>query len=340
MLPKASHWGASRSIAAMAFNFLSSVGIVAANKQVFRAAFHFATSLTFWHYFVTALGLALLLQVRVFQAKHLDWRKCARLALGNISFVVFSNLSLQHNSVAFYQLMKHLSTPVVLFIEFYFYNQSFDTSLVRSLLIMVAGMVVAFATDFNLNALGTCFALISVVACACYAVWTGRLQRELDANPLQLQLYVAPMVAAMLIPFVLVADLFSKEPGRRVIDYAYTAENVRLLSYSGIAALCVNVSVFMVIGYTSSVTYCVLGIAKTSAIILTDFLFFGRPLEMMNLLGILIALAGVTYYSILKLQIASRKASTINANAMEKHDHISFESSPEKKQERAPVQVR
>lgn len=330
----------ARNVFAMAFNFLSSVGIVAANKQVFRARFSFATTLTFWHYLVTAFGLLLLAQVRVFHVKQLDWRKCARLAFGNISFVVFSNLSLQYNSVAFYQLMKHLSTPVVLFIESFFYKQAFDQSLVRSLLIMVGGMVIAFATDFNLNFLGTLFALVSVVACACYAVWTGRLQKELDANPLQLQVYVAPMVAAMLVPFVLAADVIGKEPGSRVLDYAYTAEHVRLLLYSGIAALCVNVSVFMVIGYTSSVTYCVLGIAKTSAIILTDFVFFGRPLELMNLMGILLALAGVVYYSLLKLRSGAKKESSLAMTAAEKGTGPGTDSSPDRSFEKAHIQVK
>jgi solute carrier family 35 protein E3 len=339
MLRNAAQAGAVRNVFAMAFNFLSSVGIVAANKQVFRTAFSFATTLTFWHYLVTALGLLLLAQVRVFQIKHLDWRKCARLALGNISFVVFSNLSLQYNSVAFYQLMKHLSTPVVLFIEAFFYKQAFDQSLVRSLLIMVGGMVIAFATDFNLNGLGTLFALVSVVACACYAVWTGRLQKELDANPLQLQLYVAPMVAAMLIPFALAADVIGKGPGKTVLDYAYTVDHVRLLFYSGFAALCVNVSVFMVIGYTSSLTYCVLGIAKTSAIILTDFVFFGRPLELVNLMGILFALAGVIYYSILKLRANSKKVPTSTATAVEKDANYGAESSPQRSLEKPHVQV-
>ncbi|KAK4537518.1 hypothetical protein CDCA_CDCA12G3543 [Cyanidium caldarium] len=298
--------GRGRDCGAIGFNFLSSVGIVTLNKRVFLAGFSFATTLTCWHYVATTLGVYLLSLLGLFRVKRLDWRKCARLALGNLSFVVFSNLSLQYNSVAFYQLMKHLSTPVVIFIEVFFYHQKFEWALVRSLLVMVVGMIVTFATDFNLNVLGTLYALASVAASGCYAVWAGSLQRELDADPLQLQLYVAPMVAAMIAPLALFTDVWGAQSDANLLVYPFTVERARLLLSSGAVALCVNVSVFMVIGYTSSVTYCVVGIAKTGTIILADFLFFGRPLEWVNFCGILVALVGVVNYSFLKVKGAAR----------------------------------
>lgn len=295
---------ARRGALAMLFNFVSSVGLVNANKRVFESGFSFAATLTCWHYAFTSLGLLLLSLARVFDAKRLDARKCVKLALGNISFVVFSNLSLQYNSMAFYQLMKHLSTPVVVFLEMYVYGQRFDSALMRALAVMMIGVMVAFATDFRLNAAGTLFALVSVAASACYAVWIGKLQQELGANPLQLQLYVSPMVAALLLPAVLVMDLAGAAAprGAQLMAYEMTAARAWLLFASGAAALCVNVSVFMVIGYTSSVTYSVLGIAKTSAVVLCDYLFFARPVEPLNLGGIAVALVGVTAYSMIKVR--------------------------------------
>lgn len=41
----------------MAFNFVSAIGIVIANKAVFRSGFLFPTCLTGLHFFSTALGV-------------------------------------------------------------------------------------------------------------------------------------------------------------------------------------------------------------------------------------------------------------------------------------------
>ncbi len=98
----------SEVLTAILFNFFASTGIVSANKAVFNSGFHFATTLTFVHFCCTFVGLFALAQFGVFSPKKLDMRKAARLALAGMGFVVFSNLSLQHNSVGFYQVMKHM----------------------------------------------------------------------------------------------------------------------------------------------------------------------------------------------------------------------------------------
>ena len=91
----------------MSFNFTSAVGIIFVNKVVFKQyGFHFATFLTVCHFVVTFIGLVFLTQINFFKPKRVPILEVIPLCLAFCGFVVFNNLSLQENSVGFYQLMK------------------------------------------------------------------------------------------------------------------------------------------------------------------------------------------------------------------------------------------
>jgi len=66
------------------------------------------------------------------------------------------------------------------------------------------------------------------------------------------------------------------------------------IAITGVLAFGVNVSIFMVIGKTSAVTYNVLGHFKTCTLLSVDYLFFGRPFDIKNFTGIVITLCGTT----------------------------------------------
>ena len=91
----------------MGFNFTSAVGIIFVNKVVFKEyGFHYATFLTVCHFLVTFAGLFVLTKIKYFEPKKVPIMEVIPLCLAFCGFVVFNNLSLQENSVGFYQLMK------------------------------------------------------------------------------------------------------------------------------------------------------------------------------------------------------------------------------------------
>ena len=93
----------------MSFNFTSAVGIIFVNKVVFKEyGFHYATFLTVCHFIVTFIGLFILTRINFFKPKKVKISEIIPLCLAFCGFVVFNNLSLQYNSVGFYQLMKVL----------------------------------------------------------------------------------------------------------------------------------------------------------------------------------------------------------------------------------------
>lgn len=291
----------------MFFNFISSTGIVSANKYVFRTVgFTFATTLTLVHFIMTTMGLALFAKLGFFTVKRLEVRKAAALAAAGMGFVVFSNLSLQYNSVGFYQVMKHLTVAAVVVIEALVYKRVLPRPLWGSIACLCIGIAITGATDFELNMVGTVFACLNVVCTAMYQIWTGSLQRSLAANPLQLQMYIAPLSAVMMLPFVPLLDNYNPASPTSIWHFEMTRSAAAAIALTGVLAFCVNVSIFWVIGRTSAVTYNVLGHAKTSTLLMVDFLFFGRPVEWKNMTGLGIAITGVVSYTQTKLRLSQQ----------------------------------
>lgn len=293
----------NREVAAyILFNFFSSTGIVSANKLVYEAGFNFAVTLTLIHFVCTTLGLLLLARLNIFTPKRLDVRKALKLAVAGMGFVVFSNLSLQHNSVGFYQVMKHMTVVGVVIIEAVFFRKFLTSPFLFALATMCTGVIITGTTDFKLNMVGTLFALANILCTSFYQIWCGSLQRSMEANPLQLQLYIAPLSALAIIPVVPIFDNYSPTSPTSIFHFMPTALNASAILFTGVLALCVNVSIFLVIGKTSAVTYNVVGNGKTAFLFMIDFLVFGRPFQPANVFGMALTLTGVVWYTQLKLK--------------------------------------
>lgn len=289
-------------ISVILFNFFSSTGIVSANKLVYEAGFNFAVTLTFIHFVCTTLGLLCLARLSVFTPKRLDVKKAFKLAVAGMGFVVFSNLSLQYNSVGFYQVMKHMTVVGVVIIEAVFLRKFLSPPFLAALATMCLGVIITGVTDFKVNAVGTLFALANILCTSFYQIWCGSLQQSLEANPLQLQLYIAPLSVLTIIPVIPIFDNYSWSSPASIFNFTPTSNNVAAILLTGVLALCVNVSIFLVIGKTSAVTYNVVGNGKTAFLFVIDFLVFGRPFQIGNVFGMVLTLTGVIWYTQLKLK--------------------------------------
>lgn len=300
--PSSSDPSTREVISVILFNFFSSTGIVSANKLVYEGGFKFAVTLTFIHFVCTTLGLLTLARMNVFVPKKLDVKKALKLAVAGMGFVVFSNLSLQYNSVGFYQVMKHMTVVGVVIIEALVFNKFLTPPFLAALGTMCAGVIITGMTDFRLNLVGTLFAMANILCTSFYQIWCGSLQKSLEANPLQLQLYIAPLSALTIIPVIPIFDNYSLSSPNSIFHFHLTTRNVSAILFTGLLALCVNVSIFLVIGKTSAVTYNVVGNGKTAFLFLIDFVVFGRPFEPANVFGMALTLSGVIWYTQLKLK--------------------------------------
>lgn len=116
-------------ILGLAVNLLSSISIVFLNKWIYVHHGFPNMTLTCIHFLVTFLGLQICVSLNVFKPKQLPLIKMVPLSLAFCGFVVFTNLSLQSNTVGTYQLAKVLTTPVIILIHTTLYNREYSTKI-------------------------------------------------------------------------------------------------------------------------------------------------------------------------------------------------------------------
>lgn len=284
--------------AGLLVNLAASICIVFLNKWLYVRLGFPNLSLTLVHFAATWLGLGLCQALRVFAPKSLRPRQVLPLALSFCGFVVFTNLSLQSNTIGTYQLAKAMTTPAIVAIQSLFYGKSFPLRIKLTLIPITVGVFLNSYYDVKFNFLGMVFATLGVLVTSLYQVWVGAKQHELQVNSMQLLYYQAPMSSAMLLCIV---PFFEPVFGEGGIFGPWTLSAVLMVLLSGIIAFMVNLSIYWIIGNTSPVTYNMFGHFKFSITLLGGYLLFKDPLSLNQVLGILCTLLGILAYTHFKL---------------------------------------
>ena len=288
----------------MTFNFVSAVGIVFCNKYVFHHYhFDFATLMTALHFFATWLGVMGNLRMGQYTVKELKHADVFPITLSFCSFVVFNNLSLQYNSVGFYQLMKVLTTPVVVVLQSLLYGVNLPWKLKLSLVPVCVGVAMATVNDFSFNAAGAFWASAGLLATAFYQLLVKTRQDKLGVNSFQLLHYQAPQSAVLVLACTPLFDRMVGPEG--FLNYPFTGGAIVAIALSCALAYCVNLSTYLVIGHTSPVSYQVLGHFKLLVILAAGIFLFKEDANGLRLAGMLLAFFGVVMYTTLKQNLAS-----------------------------------
>ncbi|XP_078532737.1 solute carrier family 35 member E3 [Lissotriton helveticus] len=291
--------GSLRIAAGLLVNLLASTCIVFLNKWLYvRHGFPNLT-LTLLHFVFTSLGLCVCRQANLFCPKSLAPRRVVGLALSFCGFVVFTNLSLQSNSIGTYQLVKAMTTPVIIVIQRVWYRKTFSTRIQLTLIPITLGVILNSYYDVKFNLLGLVYAALGVVVTSLYQVWVGAKQHELQVNSMQLLYYQAPMSSVMLMAVV---PMFEPVIGEGGIFGPWSLDALSLVLLSGIIAFSVNLSIYWIIGTTSPVTYNMFGHFKFCITLLGGYILFQDPLSLNQGLGISCTLLGILAYTHFKLQ--------------------------------------
>ncbi|GMI44622.1 hypothetical protein TrCOL_g351 [Triparma columacea] len=296
----------SVTVSLMSFNFFSAVGIVFANKYVFHTyGYNFATFVTSLHFVTTSVGGRICLQLGMYKVKELNHMDVLPITVCFCAFVVFNNLSLQYNSVGFYQLMKVLTTPVVVVLQKYLYDIDVDLHLRYCLGLICCGVAVATVSDVSVNAAGTFWAVMGLVSTAFYQLQVSRKQKALKVNALQLLHYQAPQAAAVVMVMTPFLDNIRGPEG--LLAYEYGRGSLVAIGVACGLAFCVNLSTFLVIGHTNPVTYQVLGHFKLVLILISGVVIFGEDSNVVRLCGMVMAFVGILAYTEMKRKMGMER---------------------------------
>jgi solute carrier family 35 protein E3 len=301
-------------------NLSSVVMIVVANKMVlFTYKFSFAVMLTWLHAIFTTVGMAAMSACGAFESKRVPWTRTLPIAAVYVGFIVFNNLSIQLNPLGFYQMSKLAITPVLVAIERVVYGKRASARVLGSIAVLLVGITLCSVTDSQVssNLQGILAAVAAVLVTALYQVWAGTKQKELGLNGMQLLQQVSPAsvaLLAVLIPILEPVGWRDPRPGT-ILGYELSVGAVTWILISSALGLVVTLSTFLFIGATSSLTYNVVGHLKTLLIVAAGVVFFGEEIGLKKLTGLLVAMAGIVWYSQIKLVESSAAASAVSSSS-------------------------
>eukprot|EP00878_Enallax_costatus_P032950 GHUV01036306.1.p1 GENE.GHUV01036306.1~~GHUV01036306.1.p1 ORF type:complete len:328 (+),score=87.09 GHUV01036306.1:1642-2625(+) len=251
------------------------------------------------------VGMRLFLMAGMFQHKPLGQLQVFPLAAAYIGYIVLCNLSLNVNTVGFYQVMKIAVAPTVMLLELLFFRVVPPAKVVASVFVVCLGIAIATVTDSKLisNLLGLAVGAAATFVTALYQIWAGSKQKELQASSMQLLHAYTPQAAVILLLMIPIMEPmgWGGQDPNTLLGYKYTPAAVVAIVVSSLLGILVSLSTFLVIGATSSLTYNVVGHLKTVIILTGGCLFFGDEMPPKKLLGVSVAMAGIVWYTHLKL---------------------------------------
>ena len=135
------------------WNICSSIAIVFCNKWIYENYKFPNITLTCIHFVMTYIGLQICIWLKVFLPKRIPIMEMIPLCLSFCGFVVFTNLSLQNNTVGTYQVAKVMTTPAIVCIHTLFYQRSYSTQIKLTIVSLVT----------IVNAVNICFHLLLII---------------------------------------------------------------------------------------------------------------------------------------------------------------------------------
>eukprot|EP00291_Cryptomonas_curvata_P030009 CAMPEP_0172214056 /NCGR_PEP_ID=MMETSP1050-20130122/37949_1 /TAXON_ID=233186 /ORGANISM="Cryptomonas curvata, Strain CCAP979/52" /LENGTH=382 /DNA_ID=CAMNT_0012894983 /DNA_START=279 /DNA_END=1429 /DNA_ORIENTATION=+ len=210
--------------------------------------FPYVLAPTFLHFFVTAVCMELVTRRGCFSSSvlYMPMRDNVLTAAAGVASIAFMNLSLQANSVGFYQITKLWGVPVIVLYEYFSAGTVYSTKIYCSLVFLLFGVGLATVNDIELNATGFTLAVIAVLTTTQFHLWQGSKQKQYGLSPIQCTHSIAL-------------------PQRRSgVSLPKSGMDVILIGVSCVLAMGVNITNFGLIAKTSVLTFQVVGHAKTS----------------------------------------------------------------------------
>ena len=304
----------------MLINFISSVWIIWSTKICFQEGFKFATTLTALHFLLTYLGLEVSACLSFFERKKLPLLGVIPLSVSFCCFIVFNNLSLQHNTIGIYQVTKVLTTPLIVVIHMLFYKRYLSSGETLALFMVCVGVAIATEANLELNLAGVITGLLGVVSSSVYQIWVETKQHDFNCSPAQLLYYQAPISCLMLLPMI-----YLTEPIPDIVAFRFTMGSSLAIFGSAVLAFLVNLSTYIVIGATSPVTYNMIGHSKLVIIILSSYIMFGERQSFLGIVGVVSAVVGIISYAHIRM-MAPKKELYVTAELSEKAPLIRLSS--------------
>jgi solute carrier family 35 protein E1 len=238
-----------------------------------------------------------------------DLRKIYPLALAHLLGNLFTNFSLRQMAVSFTHVVK-ASEPFfsVVLAKMFIPGTTFSWPIYASLMPIVFGVVIASVSEVSFNWPGFLTAVASNVSFQSRNVLSKKFMKGVEFDDVNLFGWISCLAAATALPLALIAD-YTKYAG----VWSSASASIGGLSLLGMLAFCgllhylYNQFSYVVLHRVSPVTHSIGNTVKRVAVIVSSVLFFRNPVSRQNIIGTIIALAGVAIYSQVKTLRGDKK---------------------------------
>lgn len=216
---------------------------------------------------------------------------CSNICLGNIS--------LRFVAVSFMQTVKSLTPVATALLQYVVFRSRLNPPALMALIPITGGVALASCTELEFHLGGFIAALTACFLTGLKFVLSSQmLAGRYKLDSINLLYYMAPPSVALLTPICLLLERDSVM--NWVYDPVRTRTDFLLLLFSGVVSYILNVTLFIVLKATSSVTVTVAGNVKTVLVIGVSILMFKNPVTAINMFGCLIAISGCCWYGLIK----------------------------------------
>lgn len=222
--------------------------------------------------------------------------------------IAIGNVSLQHVSINFNQVMRSLVPILTLGCSWYILNQR-NVSIQRRVAVwpVVIGVAISAIGDrMSVTVAGFIYTLLCVVLAAVKVVASSELLTGSSAtitkmHPLRLLQQMAPHALVQCLFLSIVTGEFYTIRQRWYIDIDPVSTGnftpITILIISGILAFSLNISALQAYKVTSPLTCCIAAAVKQVLMVLIGTYMFNTPITPLNGFGIAVVLIASTYYS-------------------------------------------
>ncbi|KAF4655204.1 hypothetical protein FOL47_009539 [Perkinsus chesapeaki] len=289
----------------MGFHFCGSVLLVWLNKIAYNEGYRWTLLLTALSSLFAYVALDLVARHGVLQRQSVPLTESLPLSLALCGFVISNDFALRYNDPGVYELVKVLVTLGIVLAQSYLCSVAQSPGEGLTLLAMAIGMTLTMVSSFNFNFLGSLWAVILVTCTSFYQVRIHSSLVGRKYNPSQLlrdqSLWSFPMLFVM---------TFLLEDASELMGYTPSLSAISLIFIMCLLTLAVNLSIYLILSETLPISYNVLCNGEVCLLISLGYIFFGDPLTIKSIVGVVVTIPTLVWYTRLRLAKAQSNDNT------------------------------
>mmetsp|Transcript_12495 Transcript_12495/g.20372 ORF Transcript_12495/g.20372 Transcript_12495/m.20372 type:complete len:331 (-) Transcript_12495:465-1457(-) len=299
---QAKRYSTSTCIFAAVFYGFTSISITFFNKATLSVwDFNFSNIMTMGQMVFSIFVLWFLKAFGMISYPSFSWstsKALIPLTFSFVSMVVTGLAALRLVNIAMFSVLRRGTTLLVMVAEYYMMGKVAPWNVRLSVVLMIAGAVVAAIWDLTFDLVGYVLTLINCAVTALYLVHVSKIGKTTGLNTFALLYYTN----VLSLPFMIIVCIATGEAGA-VISYPHLHNPWFQFCFlmSAVQAVLLNYSIFYCTNINSALTTSVVGHLKNILTTVLGLFAFGDvPLNTLNVIGLAISTYGGTWYAYLK----------------------------------------